>query len=146
MVMDGIAIVLGIGLVFWAIQDMKNKKIMLLPITAAFAAGLLRCLIFHQPAVIDGLLGAGIGVALCLISKWTGKEIGMGDGMVTAVIGIYMGIRMTVLCLCLAFFLVSPVALLLGCFKKLSGKDSLPFLPFMLLGYWITWGINGGYS
>jgi leader peptidase (prepilin peptidase)/N-methyltransferase len=142
--MNHVAIALGIGLALSAIQDIKNKKIIVWPMTAAFAGGLTRCLISGQPEIAAALSGAGIGGILCLISQLSKKEIGMGDGMVAAVIGIYMGIKFTLICIALAFFLIFPAALSAYCFRKSGGKYSMPFIPFVFLGYLLTLCINGG--
>lgn len=141
--MNFINIALGILLLSLAIEDFRKKKIMVLPVAAAFLLGILHLAINDSLELKSAIGGAGIGVILCILSWVTKKQIGLGDGLVTAVMGIYMGMKFTLLSLCMAFFLVSPTALILCCLKKVKKKDRLPFIPFLFLGYVITVWMKG---
>lgn len=118
-----------------AIWDYRHRKIMLMPLIAALGLGILNFFLY-QPFSVKGLLAAGgFGMGLCLLSQLTKGEIGMGDGLVSVLIGIYKGFSCTTVCLCVAFFLASVFSLCLLCFKKAGKKEKIAFIPFLFLGY-----------
>ena len=96
-----------------AITDYKSRKIPLWPVVPVLGIGILNLQLQHYRDWISILGGTGAGIFLCIISKVTGSRIGIGDGLVIAVIGIFMGAKLTFFCMSTAFFLVSFAALLI---------------------------------
>lgn len=135
----------GMALTAFALWDHKNKNLPLMPVFYLLAAGILFVCIKETDDLQNTLWGVGIGVALCGIAKLTGGSIGIGDGLLTLLTGIYMGGVFTFLCLCFAFLFSAVAALYLISFKKKGKRDSLPFVPFMLAGYIMTNWLQGGW-
>lgn len=82
--------------------------------------------------------GAAIGVVFLLISKITGEGIGYGDSLTILVLGLAFGWRRLVEILCTAFCILFISAIVLCCRKRVTRKDSLPFLPYLTGGY-VIW-------
>lgn len=139
-----IEIPLGVLLAALAAEDLKSKRIKIFPVTAAFILGIINFIVYHQPDAKSLLGGVALGGGICLLWWITGKNIGLGDGLVIALIGIYRGLKFTVICLCAAFFLAAPAALILCCLKKGKKKGKIPFIPFLFLGYGLVSFIKGG--
>lgn len=135
-------IAFGLWLAAVAAEDYKSKKVKIWHIAAALSAGILYAVLYRyikEDNLLTGffcLLEDVIpGLVLCLLSALTKNGIGMGDALVAMVMGVYMGARFAAICLCTAFFLVFPLALLLCCFKKKKKTAAIPFLPSLFTGY-----------
>lgn len=121
-----------------AIVDHKLKNIPVWPVTAALCTGMINIYLNTNGEWVRALSGMAIGGILCVLSKLTKSRIGMGDGLITAVIGIYMGTRFTFICISTAFFLASITALFLICLKRVGKNHKIPFIPYIFAGYIIT--------
>lgn len=135
---------LGVLLAVLAIEDTKHQKINILAIGLGYILGIAGLVIYGQPRMGSIVGGIGIGLAICLLHWATQKGFGLGDGMLAVLIGICMGMEFTVICLGMAFFLASCVALILCGLKKAGRKSTMPFVPFLFLGYMMTLCIKGG--
>lgn len=111
--------------------DLKYKKI-----------SVLVCVIFAIEAVLlnlqsdnNGLryvFGFVVGLVVILISKITNGAIGIGDGYVICVIGIFMGVHAVIQVLMGAFLLAAVVGIGLMIIRKVRRGMTLPFVPFLL--------------
>lgn len=135
----------GMALTAFALWDHKNKRLPMMPIFGLLAAGILLICMKKTGNLQNTLLGVGIGVLFCGIAKLTDGGIGMGDGLLALLTGLYMGGVFTFLCLCFSFLFSAVTALYLISFQKKGKKDSLPFVPFMLAGYILTNWLQGGW-
>lgn len=135
----------GMALTAFSLWDHKTKKLPMMPILCLLAAGLVSVCMKETDHLQDAFLGVGIGIFFCGIAKLTGGSIGMGDGLLTLLTGLYMGGVFTFLCLCFSFLFSALAALYLINFQKKGKKDSLPFVPFMLAGYIMTNWLQGGW-
>lgn len=135
----------GMALMAFSIWDLENKRLPVFPIFYLLAAGILFACMKDVEDLQNTLLGVGMGLLLCAVSRLTGGSIGMGDGLLALLMGLYMGGIFTFLCLCFAFLFSALAALCLICLKKKGKKDSLPFIPFMLAGYIMANWIQGGW-
>jgi prepilin signal peptidase PulO-like enzyme (type II secretory pathway) len=91
-------------------------------------------------SIIAGLLAGGFFLILVLISKekWMGK----GDILIGVLMGLILGMPMTIVGLILAFLIGAIVSLVLMALKKKKMKSEIPFGPFLVLGTAISifWG------
>lgn len=127
-----------------AIADYKNKKIPLWSVLAAFVIGFLNLHLQHYEEWENVLEGISIGVIICILSKATGNRIGSGDGLIIAVIGMFMGLRATLFCTGAAFLLASVAALFLLCIKRAGRNYNMPFVPYIFAAYVVTICALGG--
>lgn len=125
----------GIILLISSIKDIKTKRIsMKILITGAIL--LFICLPFRREiSVMEGLLGTLVGLMMIGIGKITKWQIGMGDGMILIFTGIGLGFRENTFLLLCALFLIFIFSIILIPLKKITSKTSLPFIPFLFLGY-----------
>lgn len=137
---------LGMALMAFSLWDYKNRKLPLVPIFCLMSAGILFICGERTENLQNTLLGVGIGAFFCMMAKLTASSIGMGDGLLALLIGIYMGGVLTFICLCFAFLFSAVAALFLIVFKKKGKKDSLPFVPFLLAGYIMANWLQGGWG
>jgi leader peptidase (prepilin peptidase)/N-methyltransferase len=123
----------------------------------------LKCLKFYflgfsiiQPISFkaDFLIDAGLGLLvgfvsfllIVLIGEWIMKAevIGMGDVKLMGVVGLFLGLKLTILSMFLAFITGAVISLFLLATKIKSRKDMIPFGPFIVLGSTIAmiWGMQ----
>lgn len=83
------------------------------------------------------ILFAGVlfGGLLVLLSFVSSGSIGLGDGLVAAVLGLYLGIYKVVLLFMLSFLLSGIFGVILIICKKAGRKTRLPLMPFILISY-----------
>ncbi len=117
-----------------AYTDMRTRDISGVILIIFGALGVI-CTVFGRAVgVTDACFGAAIGLIMIFISIMTRGELGMGDGMLIAVTGLFLGIRDNIALLSGALLLsavFSVVLLITG--RKL--KQEYPFVPFLLLTY-----------
>ena len=81
------------------------------------------------------VVGILIGIILLLIGRFCGGCIGTADGIMTAVIGGVIGYRDTLLLLMNAILAAAVFSIVLIVIKKAGRGTTIPFIPFLLLGY-----------
>ena len=119
-------------LIFLAIWDVNKQEI---PAAAPFFLG-VGAAIFRGPGLIAGTLtGAVPGGVLMLMGFLCHGQIGIGDGVMAACMGMLLGGRESLETILLSFgfvFIFSCVGLAV---RKLTRKSRLPFVPFYLAAY-----------
>lgn len=128
----------GLLLLVTAVQDIKRKEVSLwllgvfgvLGIGAAFLTGA------EEPAALIGAAGgAAVGILVILVSRLTEGAIGMGDGLLLTVTGIYLGFRENLCLFLCGTFLAAALSVILLIMKKVTRKTACPFIPFLFAGY-----------
>lgn len=118
-----------------AYRDWKELHIYLyIPITAGIA-GLILHLLYQEHTLLEILLGAGMGGIMVLIALVSRENIGIGDGVMLMVSGVFLGARKNLELLFCALMLVGAAALFLIVVKKKRRDYRMPFLPFLLVAY-----------
>jgi len=100
-------------------------------------------LAFGALAGWQGLLGvaggAAIGAALfALIILFSRGGMGWGDATLGLMLGAFLGWRLAVVFLLLAFIIGATAGIILIVFFKKKGKDSMPFGPAMAVGAYVA--------
>ncbi|MCR5336274.1 MAG: prepilin peptidase [Synergistes sp.] len=102
---------------------------------AMAAAGLLLRVPHGAAALADGAAGAAAGFAsMCAIIAASRGKMGLGDAMLAAGIGAFMGLKMTFAALYLAFLAGGITVLPLLIAKKVTRRTAVPFGPFLCAG------------
>lgn len=85
------------------------------------------------------LFGAGVMLAIFLLSR---GGMGLGDVKLAFVLGIWLGLEQTVLCLLLAFISGGVLGVLLLVTGIKGRKDAIPFGPYLCVSGWVSllWG------
>ena len=91
--------------------------------------------LFYNGLHSSYLIGLVFGFVLFLIFYILfPKGIGFGDVKLAGAIGLFLGLKLTVLAILLSFFSGAVVGLLLIALGKKSMKDPIPFGPFLAFG------------
>ncbi|HKL80101.1 MAG TPA: A24 family peptidase [Mobilitalea sp.] len=129
---------MGIMLLLTAIQDLYYKKISTWIVVIGTIL-LCICIPFcKELSLLDRALGLSVGAGVMLTSKATGGKIGMGDGLLLGVTGIGLGFWENLELFALSLFAAAIVSIILLAFKLADRKKSIPFVPFLLIGYIIN--------
>ncbi len=100
-------------------------------------------LVFGALAGWHGLLGAAGGAAIgaslfAVIILFSRGGMGWGDATLGLMLGAFLGWRLSVVFLLLAFIIGASAGIVLMVFFKKKGKDSMPFGPAMAVGAYVA--------
>lgn len=127
-------LVLGLlGLCSW--EDMKRKRLTVVYILLFGIGGMMLHLFSPSCSIYSILGGILLGLAMMLASVATGGMVGMGDGILLAVTGVYLGGTGNLELLSIGLLLSACWSLGLVVLKKKRGKDQIAFVPFLLASY-----------
>lgn len=85
--------------------------------------------------------GIGVGVLFLLVSKVTEEAIGYGDSVAIMILGGYLGFWKVVGALAVAFFTSGVCSVILAFRGRVK---TMPFFPFLTLGYILMLAEQGG--
>lgn len=128
----------GICLVFLiivALKDIQTKKI---SVYALVCGGMLSVIYQIFVGNMDlWLLSGGImtGILFLFISRMTQEGMGYGDSILILILGIYLGFHQLIIVLSMSFFLLLCVSIPVLWCRKMSREYTLPFIPFLTVGY-----------
>lgn len=88
--------------------------------------------VFYSSKTIGLLFGGGVLTALWALGR--GRWMGLGDGKLGAVLGLWLGWPGILLALAAAFISGTIVSVGLLISRKKTVKDAIPFGPFLVLG------------
>ena len=120
-----------------AIEDIKSMNISSwkIWILAALSIG---SAVFEMAAGENDIQRAIVavlpGVVLIVLYYVTGKQIGLGDGMVTLCMGPAFGIERVALGITVAFFVSGLFSLIIIAALREKRNKSYPFIPFIAAG------------
>ena len=87
----------------------------------------------------DAVQGAMVSVAIMLIIYWVSRGgMGFGDVKLAFVLGVWLGLEQSLLCLLLAFILGGVVGVFLLLTGIKSRKDAIPFGPYLCVSGWVS--------
>lgn len=127
--------ILLIILLVCGIQDIRNKKISLWIISIGAFLAVASIPICGSLSLPDTIGGIGVGAGVLLISIATKGKIGLGDGLILCVTGLMLGFWGNIEAFGLALLLAAVVSIVLLVFRLADRKKSIPFVPFLFLGY-----------
>jgi len=128
--------VLYIYLMMCTVSDIKTKKISLKLSLVFLFLGLFIYMFFIKADAIILLYNLIPGICLFLVSLFTKGAVGCGDAVILMVMSFYMPSASILIILFLSLLAASVVSVRL-IMKKYSRKYTLPFAPFITLGYTI---------
>ncbi len=118
--------------------DIKTRLISFkLSITVIFICLIINIVLlnFEMKSILLWILySCIIGVSLIVLAFLSKENIGYGDGIAVLVIGIGKGIKCSFLSCIFAFILAAIFALFI-LIKKRNTKTTIPFVPFLSIGY-----------
>lgn len=126
-------VILGIQS-YWDIREQK------IPTNISVIGGVLGFLlsVHMERSCFNVCMALLPGVSLLAVG-WISKEsIGYGDGILICALGLFYSWEVLWRICFLAFLFSAGAALVLFVVLKKRGNDTIPFVPFLLLG----WGVN----
>ncbi|MCI5873364.1 MAG: type IV prepilin peptidase [Clostridiales bacterium] len=128
-------VLLLLALAGTACEDCREKQIALYIPIATAGAGVVLHLLYREMTLENILLGATVGGMLILIAWISRGSVGVGDGIMLTVSGIFLGFWENIVLFMTALGMVSMTALCLIVIKRKERNYRLPFLPFLLAAY-----------
>lgn len=141
-------IILFIYLFIMAIYDVKKREIHL-PFSAVAALVLIARQLYFiaggKVTVAGAFLGVCVGIVLIMVSIVTRGGIGIGDGILFMVCGLFFGFYENSVLLFLSLILTAFVSGVLIIVRQVGRKYTLPFAPFVFVGYGVmcVWKVFG---
>lgn len=144
-----------VTLLFWlavvcvmVVVAVIDLKFSLIPTSFVYALSLVALFysyfVYPSPIFIDHVIAAfGAAAFFLLIVLITfGRGMGQGDIVLAFLIGMILGVKLTVLSLFLAFLSGAVISIILLLFGKKKFGNTIPFGPFLVLGFFIAlfWG------
>lgn len=122
-------------LIIGAIMDLRYKKVHIALTAVYFAIGVIFNICTGGQAFGSIVGGVFIGILLLLISIITKGKVGIGDGLIVSVLGLFLGFWDNLLLLMTSLFLSAIFAVLLIVIKREDRSYQIPFIPFLLVGF-----------
>ena len=130
-----------------SVSDIRNKKVSRRVLTLwGILTVIWKIVDFYRLRVfLENLVGIcagiGVGVLFLLVSKVTEEAIGYGDSVAIMILGGYLGFWKVVGVLAAAFFISGVCSVILAFRGRVK---TMPFFPFLTLGYILMLAEQGG--
>ncbi|MGN0342202.1 MAG: prepilin peptidase [Roseburia sp.] len=118
-----------------SLEDIRHRQVNCIPVLMWGVVGVVFHILWHQQTVYSMAAGLLPGIILLVIALISGGAIGIGDGLVVIVMGIFLGGIRNLQVLCVALVLSAVISLGLLVMKKKNKRDSIPFIPCLLVAY-----------
>lgn len=133
-----------IGVMFLlAVEDIRRKEMSWWKLGVLACICLIGCICMPQKDFWSMAGGLMIGLCMVGISFLSKEQIGIGDGVVTGMLGCLLGARGCLVMLCIASCLMAVISIGILILKKGNRKTTLPFVPVLLGGYIATLAVLG---
>ena len=127
--------ILLIMLITFSITDILHRNISVKMVVVFGVIGVVLNIIEGTCFSIETILGIFVGGVIGGIAVIFKNSIGVGDGVVTGLIGLYSGVENAMNVLLVAIVISGVVSLVLLILKVVTAKYKLPFVVSLLLGY-----------
>lgn len=124
--------------------DIKTKKLPVSLLVIGGLSGILYQCFVNGIADIMQFSGMVVGMFMIGISRIGKAGIGLGDGVLFLVLGMFYPFEHMVELLTKASLMAGVYGLLLMVLKKGNWKTELPFVPFIFIQYILLQLMNGG--
>lgn len=128
-------IVITIFLILSTLIDLRKKEVNISLCISVALVGLIYEIFISKTDILSIILGILPGIFLMLTSIVTNEEIGKGDAVILSTIGIFLGLKKTILVLIYALFTTIIIGGILLLIRKKNKKYKIPFVPFILFSY-----------
>lgn len=128
-------IVITIFLILSTLIDLRKKEVNILLCISVALVGLIYEIFISKTDILSIILGILPGIFLMLTSIVTNEEIVKGDAAILSTIGIFLGLKKTILVLIYALFSTIIIGGILLLIRKKNKKYKIPFVPFILFSY-----------
>lgn len=127
-------IVLGL-LGLCSLEDVRHKHLTIIYILMFGIGGVILHLLAPVCSIYSILWGMLLGIGMMIISFVTRGSVGMGDGILLVVTGVYLGGSENLELFLMGLLLSALWSLGLLVLKRKNRKEEIAFVPFLLLSY-----------
>jgi Flp pilus assembly protein protease CpaA len=124
-----------VWLIFCSWQDIKSKKINIILIVVGFLIIFLSSIITNNISIENRAAGLSLGMCLLILNRITRNQIGVGDGLIISILGLSLGFKINAFILVYSLIFSTIFSIILLVLRKVNGKTSFPFIPFILASY-----------
>ena len=128
----------GLLLLINAWQDYKEREILPWSLGAFGILGIMARMICgkaFRETMLSVLGGLGVGAAMMVVSWVSRAAVGMGDGLLLCMTGVYLGFAENLELLLGALFLCGIYSAVLLIRRKAKRKTGVPFVPFLFVSF-----------
>lgn len=118
-----------------SLEDVKYRRLTVIYILMFGIVGVILHMFAPVCSIYSILWGMLLGIVLILISVVTRGSLGMGDGILLVVTGVYLGGYGNLQLFLYGLLLSALCSLGLLLLKRKKRKDEIAFVPFLLLSY-----------
>ncbi len=130
-----ITLLVCIWLMICSWQDIKKKRVHVVLIGIGCLIICICSFITGEITIWSRIAGLGLGLLLFLLTLVTKGQIGIGDGLIVSIIGVGLGFPVTAFTLTYGLFVSAIFSIGLILIKKVNKKATIPFIPFIFIGY-----------
>ena len=138
-----------VGMLAASVIDIRKRKIPLYLMIGLMVFAIITHIIYERLSITEMIFGAGMGIVLIGVAIVSREKIGIGDGIIFVVVGLFMGFFGSMIILWYSSIIAALAGLILCIIRKFDHeklKDvTLPFAPCVLAGIIIYVLINGGH-
>ena len=127
--------ILGSFLGLNTIIDIKKQEVSMPLIILYGITGVVLTVLGKTTVLSDFMGGMVIGGLILILHKLTRGGIGMGDGYLLMVTGMYLGFLKNLILIFYAMLLTAAVSVFLLICKRADRKKKMPFVPFLFIAY-----------
>ena len=128
-------IILGIFLLICSVTDIRSKRISAAVLIVFAAAGCALFFIYRPVSLFEETAGLLFGMVFIGLSILTEGKVGLGDGLMMMVTGVFLGARENCVLIMTACFLSAIFSLICLVLKKAGRNTEFPFAPFILISF-----------
>ena len=126
----GMAFLIGMSVEDVLFKKISNQLLVMLGILSVIYQ-----ILCEENMWLSGLGGIAIGCFFLVFSYATREALGYGDSWLICILGVFVGGMVLLEMLVVAWAAVSIGAMVILVRKRFSRKASIPFVPFIALGY-----------
>ena len=130
-------LVFAASLIFHIYTDCKEQLLYDEVSTVLMLTGVIYAYYFGN--LWDAVQGEMASVVIMLVIYWASRGgMGFGDVKLAFVLGVWLGLEQSFLCLLLAFILGGVVGVVLLLTGLKTRKDAIPFGPYLCVSGWVS--------
>lgn len=127
-------ILLGILLLYSSWTDIKKREVSVKALIIFGILGIMCGFLGASLNFVDMSLGVLVGLIVVAISVISKGELGLGDGFLLCISGLYLGVYKNSELILIGTFLAAIYSIILVIMKH-SFRQEFPFVPFLAISY-----------
>lgn len=117
-----------------SIEDVKSRKITVQVTLFSAILGIVFHLFYQDESIYSMLAGMLSGSLIVFLSIASKGKIGIGDGVVFMLTGLYLGVWKNFLLMFLSFTFAAVWVLCRILYRPKRLQERIPFMPFLFMG------------